>query len=418
MNRKNFYFTILAFSISALPARAYQIASNHSYIKNSEFTTNYDIKVEGYGDFKGIFSSHQDKNKEKDDKSKNLKNSTTNFENEVSVNVNLEGELDEITKYGIKFIQTFNNNFSKEKEYYSYIDGYYGRLELGNTVSISEGLRIGADTLALGSGGISGNFTKYITLADDDDKSPMYILSPGTLTSQNFGYYNKNLNHDYWDGSKYLTKINYYSPEFYGFQFGLGITPNVKMDGNNFGSIDSETLGNKINLGTFADFGLNYINTFNNVGVALSVVGEQNFSNSLNKTDNVKEDVDDNKFKSLEFGLNVNFFGLTGAASYGQTERTIKGNETLSSITQKKGRYLTYGISYELDEFSFSVTFFDSEYKNYTKFKSSAFALENKMSKNISMYVEYINYSSIFKSTTEKKKEGYNIMLGFLLNFN
>ncbi len=414
MNKRIFYLILFICLLITLPTNAYQIASNHSYVKNSEFTTNYDIKLEGYGDFKAIFNSDKDKDTNTD----KLKNSSTNFENEVSINVNLDGELDEITKYGVKFIQTFNNNFNKEKEFYSYLYGYYGRLELGNTVSVAEHMRIGADTIALGSGGISGNFTKYISLVNNDKKeNPTYILGPGVLTTQNFGYHNYDMSRDFWDKSKYLTKINFYSPEFYNFQVGISVIPNVYLKPDNVGDLKGQIINNKINLGTFIDYGVNYINTFDNLGVAVSIVGEQNISNSLNKTDGESEDII-NKFKSLELGCNVNFFGLTVAGSIGRTERNVEKDPNLSPITQKKGKYLTYGVSYELDEFSFSVTFFDSEYKNYTKFKSSAFAIENKMSKNISMYAEYINFTSTILQDNKKEKEGYNIMLGFLLNFN
>lgn len=387
---------------------AYQIASNHSYIKNSEFTTNYDINIKGYGDFKFIYNESKDKN--------NLKNSITNSENEISININLNAELNEISKYGLNFIQTFNNNFKKENEYYGYLHGYYGKLEFGNTLSTAENMRIGADTVALGSGGIGSNFIRYIKLANNGNYNPTYMLSPGTLTSQNFGYYNSSIKYDFWDNSKYLTKINYYSPELYGFQFGLGIIPNVKLKSDNVGEINNKIITSDINIGTFINYGLNYINTFDTVGIAVSIVGEQNISNPLNKENNVKEKIN-NKFNSLEFGFNVNYFGLTLALSKGTTERNIKSDTTLASMTEKKGEYTTYGLSYELNEFSVSATFFESEYKNYTKFNSSAFAIENKMSKNISIYAEYINFKSKFiKASVEEK--GYNILAGILLNFN
>ena len=31
-------------------SKAYEIASNHSYVKNSEFTTDHTITINGYGD--------------------------------------------------------------------------------------------------------------------------------------------------------------------------------------------------------------------------------------------------------------------------------------------------------------------------------------------------------------------------------
>jgi hypothetical protein len=381
---------------------AYQIASNHSYIKNSGFTTDYDIKIEGYGDFK-TFSIEDNISKE----------SSITLENEVSININLEGHIDEITKYGIKFIRVFNNNFEKEKEYYGYLHGYYGKLEVGNTRGVAENMRIGADTIALGSGGIASSFIRYINLASNSSSdNPIYLLMPGTLTSQNFGYHSKNMFEKiYFDGNIYLPKINYYSPDLHNFQVGAGFTPNVKIAKGNVTGLD-----NDVDLGSIVNYGVNYINTFDNVGIAVSLVYEKNLDVLLNKppTGGTIAKVE-HKFASSEFGINISYFGLTFAISRGTIEREVISNEKLASLTQKDGKYTTYGFVYELSEFSISNTYFDGEYKDYSRFKSMAVAIENKMSKNISVYVEYIKFSSEFGNI---KNDGYNVSLGMLLNFN
>lgn len=427
MKKLLYFFVFLFLAEVFIPvgvANAYRIASNHSYVKNSDFTTDYDIKAEGYGDFKAIYKNRKDEETGK-------KDTETILDNEISVNINLEGELDEITKYGIKFIQTFNNNFKKEREYYAYVNGYYGKLELGNTTSVAENMRIGADTIALGSGGVASNFTRYINFANTTISpsssvmiNPTYILGAGMLSSQNFGYHNISIvNDDEWESSKYLTKVSYYSPEFYGLQVGVGITPNVILKGANLGTINNTTINNNVRLGNFIDYGITYINTFDTVGIAASFVGEQNISNNLNRSEGVKERVD-HSFKSTEAGLNINYFGLTLAISNGRLEREIEiipsssvDERNLKSITQEKGKYSTYGVSYELDEFSFSVTYFKSEYKDYTEFSSTSIAVEDKMSKNISVYAEYINFKSEYVPSSIEEK-GYNVILGLLLNFN
>jgi hypothetical protein len=385
---------------------SYQIASNHSYIKNSEFITDYDIKIEGYGDFKALNIRDNISGK-----------SSMTLENEVSININLEGNIDEITKYGIKFIQVINNHFEKEREYYGYLYGYYGKLEVGNTRGVAENMRIGADTIALGSGGIGSSFVRHIDLAGDGNS--MYLLVPGTLTSQNFGYHNKNIagsNKSFFDNSLYLPKISYYSPDLYNFQIGAGFTPNVKIMRENINSTDITFLNDDVDLGSIVSYGINYIDTFNNIGVAISFVYEKNLDVSLNKPPkNETIGKIEHKFTSSEIGANVSYFGLTFAFSKGTIERKVISNDELASLTQKEGTYTTYGFVYELSEFSISNTYFESEYKDYSKFSSVAVAIENKMSKNISVYVEYIRFKSTFNF---ERNEGYTVSLGMLLNFN
>ena len=67
-----------------------------------------------------------------------------------------------------------------------------------------------------------------------------------------------------------------------------------------------------------------------------------------------------------------------------------------------------------------SVTFFDSEYKDYTSFDSLSVALEKKISKGYSIYGEYTKYtSSSINQTTKEKTEhtGDNIYIGVMFSF-
>lgn len=395
--------TFLSMLIKIMNSNAYEIASNHSYIKNSEFTTDHTISINGYGDFKFIYNDYKDED-------------TTNIstENEVSVDINLEKEIDEITKVGIHFIPTLDNKYFKWDRYYLYVDGYYGRLELGNTTSVYNDMRVGSDTIAIGSGGINGSFIRNATPMLSNDI--FYILSPNSFLSQNLGLYNNNIEDKYWDDTKYLTKINYYTQEFAGFQVGFGITPNVKLKELYTNSI----IANDINLGTFLDYGINYINSIGNVGVALSFVGENNIANSANKTNGNKEKVKD-KFKSYEFGINVNYFGLTLAGSFGILDTSIKTQDLLDVYKTDKGNYATYGFAYEFNELLFSITCFESEYDDYSRFESISYAVEKKMYKGFSIYGEYTNYKAkaiLKNSLKDESNKGNSIFVGILLNFD
>lgn len=399
-------FTI--FTLLFNNVNAYQIASNHSYVKNSTFTTDHTININGYGDFKLMYTN--------EDTESDKQNITTSSENEISLDFNLEKELDEITKIGVHYIPVLNSKYQEFDRFYIYLDGYYGKMEIGNTTNVFNNMKIGADTIALGSGGINSSFTKQVKL----ENNYIYILSPNSFTSQNFGFYNNSIDANNWNDSKYLTKINYYSPEFFGFQFGFSITPNVKLKkdylGNNIAT--SIGYGEEMDLGTFINYGVSYINTFGNVGLALSLTGETNISNSLNKKNDVEEDIK-SSFDSMEFGMNLNYFGLTFAGSVGYLETNIDVNTPIKSFksAMKKGEYKTYGFAYEMSDVSVSLTRFESEYKNYTTFEATSYAIEKNVSKGVSAYVEYTDYISSVVSTN-KEYSGNSIFVGVIVNFN
>ena len=405
--------TLIFFLLSISVANAYQISSNHSYIKNSDFIPDHYININGYGDFRGEYNTITNKSTTGD-----TKDIDTNFQTEISLDINVEKQLDEITTIGIHYIPIYNSSYKEKDKYFLYIDGYYGKIEFGNTYGIYDNMRLGADTIALGTGGINGNFTRRARL----DNNYIYLLSPNSFLNQNLGFYNNSVNQDNWNDTKYLPKINYISPEFYGFQAGLSIIPNVELTQDIVGNTTIANITNPIDLGTFVNYGVNYINSFDNFGVALSFVGEQNLKTSVKKTNDVKEEIN-YEFKSFEFGAIINYFGWTIAGSIGTLDtnvNSLSNTDILKNVLREKGDYRTYGLSYEFSDLLMSVTFFDSEYKDYTSFDSLSVALEKKISKGYSIYGEYTKYTSYsINQTTKEKTEhtGDNIYIGVMFSF-
>lgn len=395
-------------------ATAYQISSNHSYIKNSNFTTDHYININGYGDFRFMYDFI--KNKATDNTE--TEDSSLSSEVEVSVDINLEKQLDEITTIGVHYIPVYNSLYRENNKYYLYVDGFYGRIELGNTAGIYDMMRVGADTIALGSGGINGTFVRTARL----DTGYTYILSPNSFLSQNFGFYNGTIDQDHWNDTKYLTKINYISPELYGFQLGVSVIPTTSLKQEYVGDLIPSLVNNDIDFGTFLNYGVSYINSFDNIGIALSLVGEQNISNTLNKKADVKEDIPYD-FKSYEFGANLNYFGWTLAGSIGKLEtnkRELLSTDILYNYLREEGEYRTYGFAYELGDMAMSITIFESEYKDYSKFKSMSIALEKKIYKGFTLYGEYTKYKSeaIDTNLNTSTHEGNSIFGGIMFNFD
>lgn len=383
-------------TLLVLTAECLAIDSNHSYFKNSNFMNDFYVDIKGIGNFNFSYI-HEDK-----------KNMALKNEREVVISFILSYEQDEIFSYGFDFVGAINNQFGNGTGGSVFLKGYYGKLEVGGMADATEKMRVGADSIAVGTGGSGGNSTRYIS--NNSVETVDFLIAPGTLMNQNFGYYDNTLK-DRW-GGKYTVKVNYFTPEFYGFQFGLSIKPNSTMDEDNLKIIDTD----KINVGTFVSGAINYIDTLGDFGLAVSMTYEQNFANPLNKTDGNKEKVQA-YFKSGEVGINLSYYGLTLAGSFGINNRNTT-NITLEPITKKNGKYFTYGVAYEFGSVTVSATFFDGRNSNNRNFGSGAVAIKKNLNKNISIFLEGTAHRfKGGKGDVKKNNEGFGVFTGLSVRF-
>ena len=381
---------ISIFSIFFISKNVLAIESNHSYFKNSDFTNNYSVEVKGLGDFNLFYNNERVNSK-----------TSEFFDRDVSVVLNtvLSSNYDESFRYGIRFVGAVNSVFGRAVGGEIFLEGFLGKLEVGGLKDVTETMRVGADTLAVGTGGISGNAPKFNTSINLMD----FLVAPGTLMNQNFGYYDQDL-HDKW-GGKFSTKINYTTPEFFGFQFGISLKPNVEID---HGNIDVLRRNDNINVGHFISTGINYVNTFGDFGISAAVVYEENFPSKKSFG---------GKFKSGEVSLTFSYYGLSLAGSYGINSREIKDARLRRYKYKNKGYYFTYGGSYEMGSFCISATFFDSTNGNNRKLWSDAYGVKYNISKNLSWYGEYIGYKFSGSNEANKKGNAFGVFTGILLKF-
>ena len=103
---------LLFFLLYITTANAYQISSNHSYIKNSNFIADHYININGYGDFRGEYNTITNKQTTTTPETKDI---FVDSQVEVSLDINIEKQLDEITTIGVHYIPTYNSSY-KEKE--------------------------------------------------------------------------------------------------------------------------------------------------------------------------------------------------------------------------------------------------------------------------------------------------------------
>jgi hypothetical protein len=383
-------------------AIASQIESNHSYFRNSNFVSDYEITLKGYGDFKLDTFKFGD-------------NVTNETNTDFAVNFDVQGKIEEGFKYGLQLIKRFNDRYTKNTSYFIYTSNAYGRFELGNTSSATDISRIGGDSVSIGNGGIFGDFSRQII--SNLPNNQFFILKEGTLSNQFFGYYNNNMNMDYYDYFNYKGKINYFSPEFFGFQALFSYMPNNEI---RIGEINiTNATNNMLNIGDIMSLGVNYINSFDNLGIAVSFVLEQNGVGLFSNKNNNIEITEELEISSKIISGSINYFGFTLSASYGTLKREKVALQTFKTITDESAKYLNYSAGYEISNISLNFNNFKSEMGKKNVFSSTSYSLEVKTNKNVSFYGEYINFSLEDKAvpTDIKNYKGKMIMLGTLINF-
>jgi predicted porin len=141
-------------------------------------------------------------------------------------------------------------------------------------------------------------------------------------------------------------KLTYFSPRFSGFQLGLSYTPNKDVPGG-----DRQTFGlnNDNNVGDQANYlsvGLNFVNSFNGVDVAVSGTYERG-----NLEANAAGAFDDST--AYQVGANFGFSGFTVGGSYGVKNNGLSGSNDTTAYD--------LGVSYETGPWGVSVAWFHGE---------------------------------------------------------
>jgi hypothetical protein len=402
MRKTIILFVFLAIAFHEVEAS--QIESNHSYFKNSNFLSDYEVTVRGYGDVK--FASQ-----------KFTEGTNNELNTDLSINFDVQGKIEEGFKYGFQLAERFNSNkdFTKSRSYFAYINNYYGKFEFGNTLAATEVSRVGGDSLSIANGGIFGDFSRYIL--NNLTAGQFFILKEGTLSNQFFGYYNQAMDREYYDHFDYIGKINYYSPELYGFQGLFSYSPGNKITPQ---MVDKQNgTGAELIIGDVISYGVSYINTFDNIGIAVSMIKEKNMNFAADKDEDGRKLSTKMDINSDIFGLNINYFGFTVAFSTGLLTRTNVENTYFAPITNEKSSYTDYGVGYEIGNIILNYNSFKSEVKKINSFSADSFSIEIKSNKNVSFYGEYIDFIIENKKSIPQptSKGGRMALFGVLVNF-
>jgi len=255
------------------------------------------------------------------------------FRNDTEISFSVTGKADNGLGYGAVIDMEgdvsgdANNEGVNAARTYTFLDGSFGRVELGSNTGASEALAVEADNLARGTGGIDGDWWAFATPTGANFiNTPALPVEHGSTASFN-------------DESTYnSTKATYYSPRFSGFQVGLSLTPDLDDAGQTVSRGDAGT-----GFGDIVEGAVNYEGQISNVGVAAAFTGQMGEADT-----NAINDL-----RAWNAGTVLSFNGFNVGGSYG--DWSDSGN-----VNNSDSDYYTLGAGYDFGPFGASITWLDS----------------------------------------------------------
>lgn len=206
--------------------------------------------------------------------------SSSDFRNDTEVHIVARGK-DESTglRYGatVEFEADTNRNDNTD-ETWVILQGSFGEFRFGDEDGASDLMKLGAFTIAAGTGGIDGT-----------------VDLPRLMAGDNTGD---------------ATKIIYFSPRLAGFQLGVSYTPNASSGGDNLAVTNVDAAKDVI------EAGLNWVGDLGGVGIKAGVIGHIGDS-----TDGDNEE----DFWKIYGGGTVSFAGFSVGGGFGKQDTF--GNE-------------------------------------------------------------------------------------------
>lgn len=297
---------------------------------------------------------------------------------------------------------TSNNNVERS---YIYVEGGFGRVEAGPNTDAGSALKVNASTFARATGGVGGDFYRYIDFDGDSTGAALddtFVVIPELPTAGLPSEVNSRTN----VARATANKLSYYSPRISGIQVGVSYTP----DQNERGTVKSLSGDQNANQ-TFENVwnvAANYQGEFSGVGIEASATGE--FGETENTTTN-----DD--LEAYALGLNLNYTGFTFGGSWADVSEF---GQTAANNTSYN--YWTLGAAYEFGPFAASVSYLDSTVENGDgdgvdkDFTNLVFGADYQLAPGLVPYVE-VSFFETDDNQTGTDNDGTVLLVGTELSF-
>lgn len=319
------------------------------------------------------------------------------FRNDSEVGVRVDGKSDSGLGYGAVIdleadvTADSDNQGLNASRTYVYLDGGWGRFELGSNQGASSALSVGAEKIAVATGGINGAWTYFANATGGNYVSTPELPIVHGSTAALGGETTDNIN-----------KITYYSPRFSGFQLGLSYAPDGTDRGQTVTRTDSAAGG----VGDIIDAGLAYQGQFDAVKVGAALTTQFGQADT-----NATEDL-----SAWNLGLNLGIQGFSLAGSYGDW-----GDSLRAKGSNNDASYWTAGLAYAGGPFGVSATYLDSDYENgagaaSNDFNNLVLGADYKLAPGLTPYAE-VSFYEFDAPGTAADNDGTVLILGTQLAF-
>jgi len=287
--------------------------------------------------------------------------------------------------------------------------GDLGRMEFGSNNDASEAMRLGADNVAVATGGISGAWVQSLssTLFNPTRAVALdnFIMSPWNVgdNAMDFdlqGAASETNSSDSWHIEK-SRKVNYYTPKMNGFQLGISYTPDTENRGNGLaGVISNASMPNSFTSSTSAanknviSGGITWDGkVMNDVMGKFSLVGVT--GNTADTSDSSDASVEKSKdIEGIDVGTVLTYKDWRAAASYGWLGES--GFQSAATNIEDS-HYGTFGLGYKMDKLDTSVTYMYGR-KNHNTTQLVSLGTEYSLAAGIMPYAEATYYNLKLKN--------------------
>ena len=274
-----------------------------------------------------------------------------------NIDINAEGTLDNGMVAGVMATlslgddwNTHVNNDATFRELFAYLEGGFGRFEIGGTDGSAFKMHYtspwfvpgnGVDSpniLNANFGAIPGTATTPITIG-----GAVTTLTIATTSSLGFRHSTFSLM------AADANKVTYFTPRFAGFQLGLSYTPETSYNGPNPNGLGLNVSNSSIE--DVVEVALNYAGSFGGLDLGLDGFYVQGDAPTAAASDP----------EELGFGANFGFGGFTLGGSYYKSEDLAVTSVPVASTIGAEEEVWTAGLSYATGPWTVGVAYLTDE---------------------------------------------------------
>lgn len=318
------------------------------------------------------------------------------FRNDSEVSIRVDGKSDSGLGYGAVIDLEADVTADVDGEglnasrTYVYLDGGWGRFELGSNQGAAATMAIDADNIAVATGGINGSWVYFANVTGSAFvATPELPVEHGSVFALGAESTDNN------------NKITYYSPRFSGFQLGLSYAPDLTDKGQTVTRTDAGA-----SAGDIIDAALAYEGQWDQVSIGAALTGTFGDSDTAGTED----------LGAWNFGLKLGYENVALAASYGDWDDSLR-----ATGANNESDYWTVGLAYTGGPFGLSATYMNSDYETgaaaENEFDNLVIGADYQLAPGLTPYAELSFYEFDVAGGAAGDNDGTVFILGTQLAF-